>query len=88
MDIETAFLNASLEEDIYMAAPDGITLPPGKCLLLKKSLYGLKQSLRKFNLDLNSHILSMGFKRTVSDACVYNHTINGVDVTVCSSVCK
>ena len=43
MDIETAFLNASLQEDIYMAAaPDGITLPPGKCLLLKKSLYGLK----------------------------------------------
>jgi hypothetical protein len=41
MDIETAFLNASLAEDIYMAAPDGITLPPGKCLLLKKSLYGL-----------------------------------------------
>ena len=42
MDIETAFLNASLQEDIYMAAaPDGITLPPGKCLLLKKSLYGL-----------------------------------------------
>ena len=41
MDIETPFLNASLEEDIYMTAPDGITLPPGKCLLLKKSLYGL-----------------------------------------------
>jgi hypothetical protein len=29
MDIETAFLNASLEEDIYMTAPDGITLPMG-----------------------------------------------------------
>jgi hypothetical protein len=41
MDIETAFLNAGLLEDIYMAAPDGITLPPGKCLLLKNILYGL-----------------------------------------------
>ncbi len=54
-----------------MAAPDGITLPLDKCLLLKKSLNdGLKQSPRNFNLDLNSHILYMGFKRTVSDACV------------------
>ena len=73
MDIETAFHNASLQEDIYMAAPDGITLPPGKCLLLKKGLYGLKQSPRNFNLDLNSHILSMGFKRTVSDVCIHSY---------------
>ena len=82
MDIDTAFLNADLKEDIYMSAPLGITLPEGKCLLLKKSLYGLKQSPRNFNLDLNSHIISMGFKRTVSDACVYTHKVNNNDVII------
>jgi hypothetical protein len=82
MDIETAFLNAYLDEDIYLSAPDGMELPEGKCLKLKKSLYGLKQSPRNFNLDLNKHILSMGFIRTVSDACVYTHNINGFDITI------
>ena len=82
MDIDTAFLNADLEEDIFMKAPDGIVLPEGKCLHLKKSLYGLKQSPRNFNLDLDRHIISMGFKRTVSDACVYTNTINGHTVTI------
>jgi len=44
MDVDTAFLNAPLEEDIYMIPPDGYDIAPGKVLKLKNSLYGLKQS--------------------------------------------
>jgi hypothetical protein len=82
MDVETAFLNALLEEDIYMLPPAGIVLPEGKVLLLQKSLYGLKQSPRNFNKDLNKTIVKMGFTRCISDACIYLKNINGKDIYV------
>lgn len=48
-DVTTAFLNASLKEDIYMEQPEGF-VTPGKenCVWkLKKALYGLPQSPRE-----------------------------------------
>ena len=41
IDVETAFLNGILEEEIYMEIPEGMNLPKTKCLLLQKSIYGL-----------------------------------------------
>lgn len=46
LDMKTAFLHGELQEDIYMHKPEGFVVS-GKenCVcLLKKSLYGLKQS--------------------------------------------
>jgi hypothetical protein len=82
MDIDTAFLNAPLDEDIYMLPPEGLDIPEGKVLLLKKSLYGLKQSPRNFNKTLNKTIVNMGFKRCMSDTCMYTNNINGNDVYI------
>lgn len=39
-----AFLNASIVKTIYIDVPDDTTVGPDEYLLLKKSLYGLKQS--------------------------------------------
>lgn len=49
LDVKTAFLNATINEEIYMAVPEGVVEPPGKVLRLKKSLYGLKQAPRMWN---------------------------------------
>lgn len=49
LDVKTAFLNASIEEEMYMAVPEGVVETPGKVLRLKKSLYGLKQAPRMWN---------------------------------------
>ena len=48
MDVETAFLNGKLNEDIYMHQPEGYVKPGEEHLVCKpeKSLYGLKQSSR------------------------------------------
>ena len=47
MDVDTAFLNADLEEEVYIRAPEGYALPTGcNCIRLKKALYGLKQAPR------------------------------------------
>ena len=80
MDVDTAFLNAPLEETIYMLPPKGLTgIPEGHVLELKKSLYGLKQSPRNFNKDLNTTLLDLGFARCTSDTCIYTKTVNNLE---------
>lgn len=46
MDVETAFLNGDLNEDIYMRKPKGYVSKDKEELVchLQKSLYGLKQA--------------------------------------------
>lgn len=53
---------------------------------LNKSLYGLKQAGRQWNLKLNSKLLRMGLKATCADPCIYfawkNNTIMLLSVYV------
>ena len=48
LDVKTAFLHNDLEEEIYISKPDGFKVVGKENWIckLKKSLYGLKQSLR------------------------------------------
>ena len=52
MDVVTAYLYGSLDSNIYIKVPDGISIPNQGanrnmyCVKLKRSLYGLKQSGR------------------------------------------
>ena len=57
MDVETAFLNAELKEEIYMHPPVGMTVKEGHVLRLRKTLYGLKQSPREWNANLDNYTL-------------------------------
>ena len=49
LDVKTTFLHGRLEEEILMTQPEGYIDPkkPDCVCLLKKSLYGLKQSPRQ-----------------------------------------
>ena len=49
MDVDTAFMNALITEEIWVQVPKGTHLPPGDngIYKLKKSLYGLKQAPRE-----------------------------------------
>ena len=38
---------------------------------LKMSLYGLKQSPRSWNEELDKKLRSLGFKQATSDPCIY-----------------
>ena len=55
MDVKTAFLNGSLDCEIYMSQPEGFVDPdrPNDVCKLKKSIYGLKQSARCWNTTLD-----------------------------------
>jgi hypothetical protein len=79
MDIETAFLNGDLEEEIYMEAPDGLDCESDECVLLLKSIYGLVQSARQFYLKLRMILLSLGMKQSVADPCLFvKQDTNGI----------
>ena len=73
LDVKTAFLHGILQEEILMVKPEGYVDPerPAHVCLLKKSLYGLKQSPRQWYLRFDEFITSNGFKRCSFDCCVY-----------------
>jgi len=73
MDVKTAFLHGELEEEIFMAQPEDFVVE-GKenhVCLLKKSLYGLKQSPRQWYHRFDSYVTSHAFERSSYDACVF-----------------
>ncbi|MEO5660525.1 MAG: reverse transcriptase domain-containing protein, partial [Polaromonas sp.] len=74
MDVVTAFLHAEIKEQVYMKQPQGYEQGNNLVCLLLKALYGTKQAPHDWNEVLNSFMLSIGFKRCVSDSCVYVRT--------------
>ncbi|KAK8980873.1 hypothetical protein V6N11_048003 [Hibiscus sabdariffa] len=73
MDVKTAFLNGKLEEDVYMTQPEGFVTPKNarKVCKLQRSIYGLKQASRSWNLRFNEAIQEFGFIRNEDEPCVY-----------------
>jgi hypothetical protein len=75
LDVKTAFLHGDLEEEIYMDQSKGFIV----CKLMK-SLYGLKQSPRKWYKKFDSFIIANGFKRSLYDSCVYIKFVDGSSI--------
>ena len=73
MDFTTAFLNGTLDEEIYMEQPDGFQIKGKEHMVLKlqKGLYGLKQASRTWNLLLDNYLKGLGYVQCVSDECIY-----------------
>lgn len=76
MDVPNAFVRADLEEEVFLAVPEGVQIPGGMDHLttvcrLNRPLYGLKQSARNFNDMINSSLIRIGFTRCQADNCIY-----------------
>ena len=54
-----------------MAVPEGVDKVKGNACKLVKSLYGLKQSPRCWNQRFNGFLMSLQFKRSMHDYCMY-----------------
>ena len=73
MDVYNAFLQGDLYEEVYMTPPDGLNRKVGSdqaCRLLK-SLYGLKQASRQWNIKLTTTLIDSGFIQITRDYSLF-----------------
>lgn len=77
MDAITAFLQGDIDTEIYMLQPPSYVYGEEVCKL-NKSIYGLKQASRQWNLKLTSVLKELGLKSTPVDPCIYHKTYDGV----------
>ncbi|MBW0515562.1 hypothetical protein O181_055277 [Austropuccinia psidii MF-1] len=72
MDVQSAFLNAPLQEEICLEIPQGV--PANKetqVLQLNKALYGLKQASLAWYKHLLNWLIISGFQCLLTDPCVF-----------------
>ncbi|GJY35816.1 putative ribonuclease H-like domain-containing protein [Tanacetum coccineum] len=65
MDVKSAFLYGTIEEEVYITQPPGFKDPdhPDKVYKVVKALYGLHQAPRAWYETLANYLLGNGFKR-------------------------
>ena len=75
LDVQTAFLNADVEEEVYAKiAPDYETYDKSGVPFVmkrKKSLYGLRQSPKNWFDTMVDHLSNIGFRSLKSDPYFY-----------------
>ncbi|GJT23892.1 ribonuclease H-like domain, reverse transcriptase, RNA-dependent DNA polymerase [Tanacetum coccineum] len=73
LDVKTAFLHGELKEEVYFVQPEGFEKPreEEKVYKLAKSLYGLRQAPRAWNIKLDNTLKEMGFLQCVHEKVVY-----------------
>ena len=73
MDVKTVFLNGNLTEEVYMTQPKGFISGSGsKVCKLHRSIYGLKQASRSWNIRFKVEIKEFDFSQNADEPCVYN----------------
>ena len=76
-DVDQAFVQSGLEEDVLLRLPKGWNDLSGKVVRLNKSLYGLKQASRAWHAPLTICLKRLGFEQCVTDACVFRLIVDG-----------
>jgi hypothetical protein len=73
MDVKMTFLNRNLAKDVYITQPEGFVDPKHgeKICKLQKSIYGLKQASRSWNLHFDEVVKGFGFIENIEESCVY-----------------
>jgi len=73
LDVKSAFLYGTLDEELYMEQPQGFKVPGNerKVLHLKKAIYGLKQAARAWWHELDRSLKALSFSRLYADAGIF-----------------
>jgi transposase InsO family protein len=73
VDVNNAFTESTLQEDIFMIPPPGVNIPPNMVFKILRSLYGLKQAARDWNQLCVSKLIKIGFTQSEVDPCLLIH---------------
>ncbi|GJV39646.1 putative ribonuclease H-like domain-containing protein [Tanacetum coccineum] len=73
MDVKSAFLYGTIEEEVYVNQPPGFEDPefPNKVYKVEKALYGLHQAPRAWYETLSTYLLENGFRRGTIDKTLF-----------------
>lgn len=73
LDVKTAYLHGTIEEEIYMRQPPGYEVAGKEDMVcrVRRSIYGLKQSARCWNRALHAALMKLNFEQCESDPCLY-----------------
>ncbi|GJY36210.1 putative ribonuclease H-like domain-containing protein [Tanacetum coccineum] len=73
MDVKSAFLYGTIEEEVYVCQPPGFEDPqfPDKVYKVEKALYGLHQAPRAWYETLSTYLLENGYRRGTIDKTLF-----------------
>ncbi|GJU12752.1 putative ribonuclease H-like domain-containing protein [Tanacetum coccineum] len=79
MDVKSAFLYGTIEEEVYVSQPPGFVDPefPEKVYKVEKALYGLHQAPRAWYETLSTYLLDNGFYRGQIDKTLFQMSSKG-----------
>nr|GEV90428.1 retrovirus-related Pol polyprotein from transposon TNT 1-94 [Tanacetum cinerariifolium] len=77
IDVESAFLYGTIEEEVYVSQPSGFVDPefPDRVYKVEKALYGLHYALSDWYETLSTYLLDNGFRRGTIDKTLFNKKI-------------
>jgi Reverse transcriptase (RNA-dependent DNA polymerase) len=76
-DFVAAFLNGSLQEELYLTPVPGYPSQGGTCLRLHKAIYGLKQAAAQWYGAVSNCLLRLGFVALEADPCFFRRLQDG-----------
>ncbi|GKA19275.1 putative ribonuclease H-like domain-containing protein [Tanacetum coccineum] len=73
MDVKSAFLYGTIEEEVYVCQPPGFEDPhfPDKVYKVEKALYGLHQAPKAWYETLSTYLIENGFRRGTIDKTLF-----------------
>jgi len=81
VDISAAFLQSTVDADnLYIECPEGFSAPPNHVFRLRKSLYGLRSSPRRWHDHLARTLSLAGLQPSVADKSLFFGTRNSVPI--------
>nr|GEW39087.1 hypothetical protein [Tanacetum cinerariifolium] len=83
IDVNTAFLNGELKEEVYVSQPEGFVDPdhPTHVYRLKKTMYGLKQAPRAWYDTLLRFLLDNNFSKGEVDPTLFTRKTDEFEVS-------
>lgn len=84
MDVNTTFLNGTIDEEVYIEQPQGFKVHDKETHVcrLKKALYGLKQAPRTWYAKMDAYLLRLGFVKSSADPNLYIKVVKNEPVII------
>jgi hypothetical protein len=79
LDAVNAFVNADIDDDVYISLPEGYS-QKGLCLKLLKALYGLKKSPLLWLNEFSKTLRDIGLVPVQGENCLFRHTTESIFV--------